>query len=187
MSDRTALLVIDAQESFRHRPYWDNTEVSGYIDRQQALIDGASARGVPVVQIFHVEDTGVFALNSGHVRTIEPLTISPEIVFHKRRHSAFVGTGLDVWLIQHDIGRLIVSGIRTEQCCETTARHGSDIGFSVDYVTEATLTFPMVGANGRAFSPEDIRERTALVLGGRFAHLATVAEALARAEPPCTT
>jgi nicotinamidase-related amidase len=181
MSFVTALLVIDAQESFRHRLYWDEAELPRYLERQQALIDGAAARGIPVLQIFHVEEEGVFAPASGHVRALEPLTISPDAVFEKRRHSALVGSGLDVWLIRNGIGRLIVSGIRTEQCCETTARHASDLGFSVDYVTEATLTFPMTAADGRVFSPAEIRARTELVLAGRFARIATVEIALADA------
>jgi len=44
--------------------------------------------------------------------------------------------------------RLIVAGISTEQCCETTARHASDEGFEVDYVGEATLTFAMQAPAG---------------------------------------
>ena len=61
------------------------------------------------------------------------------------------------------IRRLIVSGIRTEQCCETTTRHASDIGYKVDYVTEATLAFAMTDRRGRVWSPQEIKERTELV------------------------
>ena len=71
--------------------------------------------------------------------------------------------------------------MRTEQCCETTTRAASDAGFEVDFVTEATLTFAMRHANGRTYTPGEIRERTELVLAGRFATICTVAEALARA------
>src|ERR1700760_1579777 len=110
----TALIVVDAQESFRHRPYWSEADAPAYLAKQQALVDGAKARGIPVVQIFHVEDEGAFSLASGHVRTLAPLRIEPDVVFHKRRHSALVGSGLSVWLIQHGIRRVIVSGIRTE-------------------------------------------------------------------------
>lgn len=178
MSD-TALLVIDVQESFRHSAYWSEVDLGAYLERQQALIDGAAARGIPVVQIFHTSETGHFSLASGHVRTLEPLSIRPDAVFHKSRHSALVGTGLDTWLTQRGISRLIVSGIRTEQCCETTTRHASDRGWLVDYVTEATLTFAMTHPNGQTFSPADIKARTELVLAGRFARIATVEEALA--------
>ena len=174
----TALLVIDAQESFRQRPYWNDSEAPAFFDRLQALIDGAKARRIPIVQIFHVEDDGAFSLASGHVRTMAPISIAPDAVFHKHRHSALVGSGLPVWLTEHGIRRLIVSGIRTEQCCETTTRHASDSGFEVDYVTEATLTFAMTARDGRVYSPGEIRARTELVLADRFARIATVEQAL---------
>ena len=174
----TALLVVDAQESFRHRPYWSNADAAAYLGKQQALIDGAVARNIPVVQIFHVEDEGVFSHASGFVRTMHGLTIAPDATFHKRSHSALVGSGLDVWLVQHGIRRLIVSGIRTEQCCETTTRHASDIGYSVDYVSEATLTFAMTGRDGKLWTPAEIKARTELVLHDRFARIVTVEEAL---------
>jgi nicotinamidase-related amidase len=178
-SSHTALLVVDAQESFRVRPSWNEAEGSWrFIDRLQTLIDGAATRGIPVVQIFHVEETGVFSLASGHVTTLAQLSIKPDAVFHKRSHSALVGSGLDVWLTQHGIRRVIISGIRTEQCCETTARHASDVGFEVDYVTEATLTFPITDRHGRVWTPEEIAARTEMVLDGRFARIVTVDEAL---------
>ena len=178
LKDVTALIVIDVQESFRHRDYWNPADVSAFSDRMQTLADGARQAGIPIVQIFHVEDSGVFSLASGHVRTLTPLAIEPEAVFHKRRHSALVGSGLPIWLTERGIRRLIVSGIRTEQCCETTTRHASDLGFEVDFVSEATLTFAMTAANGRVFSPAEIKARTELVLAGRFARIATVEEAL---------
>lgn len=179
----TALLVIDVQESFRHRPYYRDEHVAAYIERQQALIDGAKRKGIPVVQIFHVENEGPFSETSGFVKALAPITIKPDAVFRKRRHSALVGSGLDVWLISNGIRRVIVSGIRTEQCCETTTRHASDLGFDVDYVGEATLTFPMTDVNGREWSAAEIRARTELVLADRFARIATVEQALAdRAE-----
>ena len=176
----TALLVIDAQESFRHRPYYRESETPGFVARLQVLIDGAKSAGIPVVQIFHVEDSGPFAESSGFVQTLAPLVVAPDAVFRKRRHSALVGSGLDVWLVEQGIHRLIVSGIRTEQCCETTTRHASDLGYVVDFVGEATLTFPMVDAAGREWSAAEIRARTELVLARRFARIATVEEALTR-------
>ena len=175
----TALLVIDVQESFRQRPFFRDEDVPAFVERLQTLIDGASSVKMPVLQIFHVADSGPFAESSGFVTALAPLRIQPDAIFSKRRHSALVGSGLDVWLTANGIRRLIVSGIRTEQCCETTTRHASDLGYAVDYVGEATLTFPMTDATGREWSAREIRARTELVLAGRFARIATVEEALA--------
>jgi len=74
---------------------------------------------------------------------------------------------------------VLITGIRTEQCCETTARHSFDSGFAVRYVTDATLTFPMQSKSGRTFSSGDLRERTELVLDGRFARIVSTSAALA--------
>jgi len=79
---------------------------------------------------------------------------------------------------QRGIGELLITGIRTEQCCETTTRHASDLGFDVRYVTDATLTFPMRTRGGREVSAAEIQERTELVLDGRFAQIVTTAGAL---------
>lgn len=176
MSKR-ALIVIDVQESFRHTPYWSDANLVTYLAHQQRLIDHAAREGIPTVQVLHVGQ-GPFALASGHVRTLDGLDLTPDLVIHKQYHSALAGTPLAAWLVARGIGQLTVSGIRTEQCCETTTRHASDSGFAVDFVSEATLTFPMTHLRtGRTYSPEEIRERTELVLEKRFARILSVAEA----------
>lgn len=182
----TALLVIDVQESFRHRPFFTERGLPDYLRAQNALIQGAAARGIPIVRIFHSAgpDTPAnpFAAASRQVRALQGLAdFDAAASFTKSRHSALVGTGLDVWLTQHGITRLIVSGIRTEQCCETTARHASDLGWTVDFVPAATLTFDMTQPDGRALPAADIVARTATVLKDRFATLCTADEALQRA------
>lgn len=177
-SGETALLVIDVQESFRHRPYWSGSDVPFFIEQLKMLIEGAKSLDMPVVQIFHVEESGPFSLASGYVVPLRELSFEPDAVFHKHSHSALVGSGLGVWLVQNGIRRLVISGIRTEQCCETTARHASDSGYSVDYVMDATLTFSMTDRHGRKWSPDEIKERTELVLDGRFARIVSVKEAL---------
>lgn len=179
----TCLLVIDAQASFQHRPYSTDRDLGAYLAAQNALIHGAQAAGIPIVRIFHTDGpadaSNPFALASGHVRPIDGLAhFDATATFQKSRHSALVGTGLDVWLTQHGIQRLIVSGIRTEQCCETTTRHASDMGWTVDYVIDATLTFDMQQPDGRPLSAQDIKDRTATVLQDRFARICSVEQAL---------
>jgi hypothetical protein len=81
----------------------------------------------------------------------------------------------------------MVSGIRTEQCCETTARVASDLGYDVTFVIDATATNPIENpdaAPGRSVEEiladpttlpvEEILERTRYALSGRFATVKTV-------------
>jgi nicotinamidase-related amidase len=182
---KSCLIVIDVQESFRHRPYFDERGLAPYLSAQNALIAGFAAAGAPIVRIFHSDGPAVaenpFAVESGYVRPLDGLAdFDAAATFTKNRHSALVGTGLDVWLTRNHVDRIVVSGIRTEQCCETTTRHASDMGWQVDYVTDATLTFDMVQPDGKPLSAGDIKMRTATVLEGRFATVCSVEQALAR-------
>lgn len=170
-----ALLVIDVQESFRHMPYFRAEPVAAWLATQNQLIQRALDAQIPLVRILHVEPEGPFALASGHVRPWEGLLpFEATLTVHKHRHSAFAGTPLADTLVERGIRELWISGIRTEQCCETTTRDGSDRGFRMHYVSAATLTFPMTHRSGRIYSPDQILERTELVLDGRFARIAQV-------------
>jgi nicotinamidase-related amidase len=183
----TALILIDAQESFRQRPYWVEADARPFLTRTNALIDGCAARAIPIVRVLHSDGPpspdNPFAIESGFVRPLDGLArFDAAAEFLKHRHSALVGTGLSVWLREHGIGRLIVAGIRTEQCCETTTRHASDEGFTVDYVAEATLTFDMRHLDGSPLLARDIVARTTAVLANRFATICAAEQALERAD-----
>jgi nicotinamidase-related amidase len=176
----TALLVIDAQQSFLHRPYWREDDVPAFVTNLQRLIDRCVAARDPVVQVFHEDPTAgaddPFSPQSGLVVTLPQLRIDPRAVFRKSVHSAMFartsdGRTLERWMRDEAIDHVIVTGIRTEQCCETTARHASDLGFRVTYALDATLTFPMLAKSGRTYSAAELKERTELVLAGRFAQV----------------
>ena len=184
---QTALLMIDVQESFPQRPYWSQTGADVFLSHANALIAGAQARGIPIVRVFHTDGPQTpdnpFAQGSEFVRPLAGLApFDAALTVEKHRHSALVGTPLAGWLVEHGIRRVIVAGIRTEQCCETTTRHASDEGWDVDFVGDATLTFDMKTPSGKTLTAAEIRERTETVLVNRFATLATVDEALARAK-----
>lgn len=176
---KSALLVIDVQQSFTRRSYWDEAELPAFLQSVQQLVNRARRADVPVLQVFHVDEEGpenAFSLESGLIKTLPQLDIRPTEVFTKAVHSTMFATtrngrSLDYWLRANGIQHLIVTGIRTEQCCETTTRHASDLGYSVSFATDATLTFPMVSGSGRKFTAQEIRERTELVLQDRLAQV----------------
>jgi nicotinamidase-related amidase len=183
---KPALLVIDVQESFRQRPYFRADELPAFLANVQSLIDQARERGSAVVQVLHQEagddPKNPFTAASGLVRVMSELSLRPDAVFRKQVHSAMFGTDpqgvtLEAWLRARGIEELLITGIRTEQCCETTTRHASDLGFKVRYVSDATLTFPMRTRLGREVSAAELRERTELVLEGRFARIVSGADA----------
>ena len=178
---KTALLVIDTQKSFKARPFWSDPNFPAWCQAQQRLIEGCVARHIPIIQVLHqTTDGGPFDPRLGLVATLDELRIEPDLLVRKHRHSALVGTALLDWLIGQNIQRLLISGIRTEQCCETTARHASDLGFQVDFFTDPTLTFDMQDPqSGETVAAGDIQKRTELVLAGRFVRLCRVDDWLA--------
>ncbi|QZA82466.1 isochorismatase family protein [Deefgea piscis] len=176
---RSALLVIDVQQSFLQAPYFNASDMPLYQAKQIELITACQRQHIPVIRIFHVEKTGHFSKASGWVKPMDFLPPHHGLEFEKTVHNALLGSGLHEYLQQQGIQHLIISGIRTEQCCETTARVGSDLGYSIDFVTEATLTFAMQHANGQSFSAKEIKTHTELVLSGRFARICSIEQLIA--------
>ena len=83
----------------------------------------------------------------------------------------------------------MICGIQTEQCCETTTRVASDLGYDVAFVTEATATFPIAHRDAPAdrtldemladpstLSTDEIIRRTEYAIAGRFATIRSVDE-----------
>jgi nicotinamidase-related amidase len=192
-----ALLVIDVQESFRQGPLWPTISNPGIADDVARLVDGARANGDLVVWVLHCEPGSgtVFDPARGHVRYLDPVKPrAGEPQLTKTSHNAFTTTNLQQLLTQQGITEVIVCGIRTEQCCETTARVASDLGYQVTFVTEATATNPIAHrdapqgqtagqllADPRTLPVSAIIERTEYALAGRFATIATIAEVTAPA------
>lgn len=168
----TALLVIDAQESFRQRTDdWAGTANPAVLDNIARLVDHAREIGDPVVWITHSEPGtgGVFDPALGFVRVISELgPRDDEAAVTKTTINAFTSTDLQERLEAAGIRRVVICGIRTEQCCETTARVAADLGFDVEFVTDATTTsaIPAHGALA-AVSGEEIMRRTESILSAR--------------------
>jgi nicotinamidase-related amidase len=175
-----ALIVIDVQESFRQRPNWAEISDPEIAEKVGRLVDAARVAGDAVIWVLHTEpgsDT-VFDPAGGHVRLIDGLKpLDGEPTLYKTSHNAFTTTNLAQLLTTAGIRELVVCGIRTEQCCETTARVGSDLGYGITFVTDATATQPITHpVTGEVLGVEEIKQRTEFVLAGRFATIASVAE-----------
>ena len=179
-----ALLVIDIQDSFKVSPArWASRSNPRFEENVTELIAAFRAADRPVLFVLHNDSDPGFRPGDPEVRLMsfldrregEPLVV-------KNTRNAFTSTDLQARLDALGVTRVAVCGISTEQCCETTTRVAADLGYEVDFVTEATMTFPI-----GTLSTDAIVERTEAVLRGRFARLATVdglaAELAVRPEP----
>ncbi|XP_078448542.1 nicotinamidase 2-like [Wolffia australiana] len=142
-----ALLVIDKQNYF-------TSIAKPIIPPLNASIDLCRSRGIPIFFTRHrhlsqedhamlgewwsgdliLEGThGAELLPSLHRRDADP-------VVEKTTYSAFKGTNLEEVLKEKGVEEVIVTGVMTNLCCETTAREAFIRGFRVFFSTDATAT-----------------------------------------------
>lgn len=187
-----ALIVIDVQKSFEQRPNWAAVSNPAIVKQVTRLVDAARAAGDLVVWVLHAEPgTGnVFDPVNGYVELMDGVSPSEaDLTVTKTSINAFTTTNLQQSLVTRGIRGVVICGIQTEQCCETTARLASDLGFDVTFVTDATATFPIVHRDAPADRPldeiladpttlqvDEIIARTEYALARRFATIATVDE-----------
>ncbi len=168
-----ALLVIDIQDSFKISPArWASRNNSKFEENVTELISAFRAADRPIIFVLHNDSDPGFRVGDPEVRLmsfIDRRETDPLIT--KNTRNAFTSTDLQSRLDALGIKKVTVCGISTEQCCETTTRVAADLGYEVDFVTEATATFPI-----GSLSTDAIVERTEAVLRGRFARIATVGE-----------
>jgi nicotinamidase-related amidase len=94
-----------------------------------------------------------------------------DIILNKQRYGAFTGTDLEMILRSKGIDTVIISGIATNICCETTAREAAQLDFHVFFLSDGTATKEMNGV------PADVlQQATCASLGMVFAQIATVDE-----------
>jgi nicotinamidase-related amidase len=180
---RCALLVIDMQRYFadpRGRCYLPATDDA--IPGIRALLDAWRGIGGAVVFTQHAHegrhDLGMLGkFFSDHIRAGEPdaeiiraLAPAPgEPVLRKTTYDAFRETPLESILAEHGCTQVLVTGVLTHICCETTARSAFCRGFEVYVAADATASnseerhigslLAMADCVAIVMSVEEIRER----------------------------
>lgn len=129
-----------------------DTGIDAVVERSTALLE--AARSADVLRVFvrmigddrYLSDPlrALYRRNHGHERAVcvaegtwgadWPASLGPEtdereIVVDKHRYSAFIGTRLDLLLRSHQVKTLVVCGVATSGCVESTIRDG----FMSDY------------------------------------------------------
>ena len=180
--ENSALLVIDVQDSFigdngeRWAQRGPNPEQ--FEEKLMTLLTTYRQAKLPIYFVLHSDEDPGFEMDSPYYKLMDFLQHQPdEPIIHKETRNAFTSTQLQRHLTQQGVQRLVITGIQTEQCCETTTRVAADLGYDVDFVTEATQTFPIYNPETAVSLPvADIVERTEYALRNRFARIATVAQ-----------
>ncbi|MNB84212.1 Streptothricin hydrolase [compost metagenome] len=169
---KKALIVIDVQEGMFSEPDMKLYDEEGVMNRIQGLVERARHAGVPVIYIQHTEDEGEY---SRGVPTWEiSARIKPlpgETIIEKPTWDAFHRTGLHAELESRGITDLIIVGMQSEFCLDTTCRRAYSLGYRSVLVQDAHSTF-----DSDTLSGEEIVRHHNRVLGGRFVSLSPADE-----------
>ncbi|MFH9553129.1 cysteine hydrolase family protein [Streptomyces sp. NPDC051445] len=186
IEENAALVVVDVQKGFEELDFWGARNNPGADDNIAALIDVWQGSGRPVVFVRHDSRKPESPLRPGYegngfkeyVEERRGKGAGAELFLTKTVNSAFLGTpDLGAWLTAEGISQIVVAGIQTNMCAETTARMGGNLGYDVLFAYDATYTFDLEGPFGWRRSAEEIAQASAVSLhGGGFARVVTTKE-----------
>lgn len=182
--ERSALLILDMQRYFlepsshAHVP-----SAEAIVPRLVNLAGAYRSRGLPIILTRHANPDGDDGMMPRWWRDVirpqSPLSeIIPECgafgpIVEKREYDAFHGTALDAELRQRKVRQVIITGVMTHLCCETTARSAFVRGFEVFFPVDGTASYT-----------EDFHRASLLNLAHGFAVPMLVSEILALLESP---
>ncbi|MFE5090479.1 cysteine hydrolase family protein [Streptomyces sp. NPDC056638] len=186
IAENAALVVVDVQEGFEQEAYWGPRNNPGADRNIAGLIDAWQASGRPVVFVRHDSPKPDSPLRVGqpgndfkrYVEKRRGKGSGPELLLTKSVNSAFYGTpDLGAWLDRGGVRQIVVAGIQTNMCAETTARMGGNLGYEVFFALDATYTFDGGGPWGWMLGADELARATAVSLhGGGFAKVVRSAE-----------
>jgi nicotinamidase-related amidase len=127
----TALLIIDVQQALCTGEYAAH-DITAVVERINGLSQRARAAGLPVVLVQHEEAQGPMQAGSAGWALAPDLQISPtDLSVRKRTPNSFHETGLDALLKARGVDRLVICGLQTEFCVDTTVRQALPLGYAV--------------------------------------------------------
>jgi ureidoacrylate peracid hydrolase len=101
-----------------------------------------------------------------------------DILLKKPRYGAFHGTDLELMLRHKGIDTLIIGGIATNVCCETTAREASVRDFKVLFLSDGTATFGLPDMGFGAITAQEVQRVTCSVMSFFYGQVLTVNQAI---------
>lgn len=169
--DGAALLLIDVQRAFED-PSWGQRNNPACEQNIVRLLGHWRARGWPIVFVRHDSIEPGSPLSSGTVgnQFKDIIDGDPDLLVVKHVNSAFYGEpDLHGWLQAAGISSVVVAGITTNHCCETTARMAGNLGYRTFFALDATHTFDRHHPDGRLLTADQLADATAANLHGEFA------------------
>jgi nicotinamidase-related amidase len=182
LSDDAVLVVVDVQRGFTDRDHWGERDNPGAEGNIASLLAEWRSRGRPVVFVRHDSADPSSPLHPSSPGNLfqDVVTGEPDLLVRKSVNSSFHGDpDLHAWLQARGARQVVVCGITTNHCCETTARVAGNLGYDTFFVLDATHTFDRQAPDGDLVPAATLARITATNLHGEFATVVSTAEVTA--------
>ena len=177
-----ALILIDIQKGF-DEPYWGPRNNFMMEENVARLLDAWRQAAYSIIHVRHDSDEPASPLRPGQAGNDFKDFIAPRPSEHlesKRVNSALIGTGLERYLRENNLQRLVLCGLTSDHCVSTTTRMAANLGFTVWLPADALATFDRQGFDGRLWTADDIHSTSLASLNGEFATVLSTADLLAK-------
>ncbi|WP_340114428.1 cysteine hydrolase family protein [Maribellus mangrovi] len=131
--DSTALILIDIQEFYFPGGASELVEPEKAAKQAKAILEYFRKEHGLVVHIRHDFEPGG-SIN----QLVKP--IDGEKVFTKKEVNAFLGTGLNEYLVENSINKVVLAGMQTHMCLEAATRAAHDLGYQCTVIGDACAT-----------------------------------------------
>jgi isochorismate hydrolase len=151
--EHSALLVLDMQEYFlSDRSHAFIPSAAAILPKVNALIEVYELAALPVILTQHVntaQDAGmmvfwwrdILSANMDMSRIDPRIEKREGILITKNRYDAFINSPLEDLLNERNIKQVVICGVMTHLCCETTARSAFMRGYEVFFPVDGTATY----------------------------------------------
>ena len=178
------LLIIDMQKGMQMTklPPRNNPQAEANI---ALLLAHWRAAQMPVVHVRHLSREPASVFWPGQIGAEFQDALIPALSEHivdKNVTDAFAHSGLEKWLLNHGVDKVIIAGVSTNISVEATTRSCASLGFKTVVVSDATFTFDRVDIAGAMKSAEELHLASLSNLSGEYACVLDTASVLRELE-----
>ena len=175
---KRALLVIDVQNEY-FTGKMQITYPDGSFNNILKAIDAANEIDIPVILIRHgalQQEADVFAIGSKGWNIHEEILRKRHVcIIDKNLPGSFTNTNLEACLKNMEINTVVICGYMTQMCCDTTARQAVHLGFSVEFLSDATGTLDVTNSAGM-IKAKELHQAILITQEMRFSKVLSLSE-----------
>lgn len=179
---KKALLIIDVQNDYFPNGNCELFKAEEALHTIKRLLEDFRKRNLPVIYIQHISamQATFFVPETDGVeinKEIEPL--DKETVIVKHYPNSFYETKLQEELMKNDVTDLVVCGMMTHMCVDTTVRAAKDYGYKITLISDGCATKDLEW-NGDTLSASIVQSVYMTSLNQKFATVTTSTEFLSK-------